>query len=79
MQAGMYQWEIPAWRLTPAHSAGLSARLRDNMLGEAPLLLAPEELLTTRDVSGIHGETTGSVHVQIQVLSKGFDAHGVSI
>ena len=71
---GQYEIKIPCWR--PMSS---TSKMQGTLLGIYPELESKDLLLSTWDRFGLETESTGTVNVQVGVLLKDFNLHGVDL
>ena len=66
---GNYQLKVPCWR--PKTS------FFDKLLGTLSELTYPDVIISSENRNGIKGETTGEIHLDINVILKDFQFHGI--
>ena len=71
---GQYQVKVPCWR-----PVDFNNEAQGTLLGIYPELELKDLLLSSLDRFGLETESTGSVKVNVGVMLKDFDLHGVKL
>ncbi len=69
MASGSYLLDIPCWRPKSSFS--------DKLIGAHPELIHRDVLISSDSRFNFKTESTGNIHVEIDVLTKDFGLHGV--
>ena len=74
--AGQHTIKIDCWRPKPQ---GFFKRMASSILGVQPELTFKDMVMSTAERFGLECETTGSIEIDVGVITKDFAVHGVSM
>ena len=74
--AGQHRIQIACWRPKPQ---GYFKQLASSILGVQPELTFKDMAMSTAERFGFECESTGTVEIDVGVISKDFAVHGVSL
>lgn len=72
---GFINLNIPCWRPTESIKSSIS----ETYLGNTPEFIDKSAVFSIDDKFGIHSISTGSINIEIDIIMKDFNLHGIKI